>query len=192
MERLARCGVTTFIRIGTCGALQEHIKTGDIVIFDSAARYDGTSKLYAPIEFPAVAHHEAVQACIETSKQSGLDYHVGTTRTADTFYARHPKPGSSFNNFWQSNWRHFFEDLSRLNIAAAEMEASIIFVLARVWGLRAGGLAVVLDNMLEVFSKDDAFNPDKDLDHSPDHIENLSKLGCDIVYRLYEDDMERQ
>jgi len=60
----------------------------------------------------------------------GYTYHVGTTRSADTFYACHPRPGSSFNNFWQSNWREHFEDLKRLNVVGAEMEASIIFVLA--------------------------------------------------------------
>ena len=36
-----------------------------------------------------------------------------------------------------------------MNVIAAEMEASVIFVLARVWGLRAGGVSVVLDNMMK-------------------------------------------
>ena len=93
LEELARVGATTFIRIGTCGAYQDYIETGDMAIFDSAARYDGASHLYAPPEFPAVASHEVVSACIAAGEQLGNRCHVGTTRTADTFYALKSVPG---------------------------------------------------------------------------------------------------
>lgn len=188
MEELARCGATTFIRIGTCGTFQSHIKNGDVVVFDSAMRLDGASHLYAPPEFPAVASHDVVSACIEAMKELGFAYHVGTTRSADTFYARHAKPGSSFNGYWQSSWAHHFDDLRRLNIAGAEMEASLIFVLARVWGLRAGGISVVLDNVCEVAGEDGDFQPEKDIDHAADHIKNLCIGGCEAVKAMFEMD----
>jgi uridine phosphorylase len=190
LEELARGGATTFIRIGTCGTFQENIARGDIVIFDSAARYDGASHLYVPPQFPAVAHHEVVQACVEVGKKLGWKCPVGTTRTADTFYACHPRPGSSFHDFWQSPWRDFFLDLKRQNILAAEMEASIIFVLARVWGLRAGGIAVVLDNMIQVAESGEKFDPEKHLDHSPDYIEKLALMGSEIVLHLHQQDQK--
>ena len=97
-----------------------------------------------------MAGHEIVEASIAAGEALGYPFHVGTTRSADSFYAMHPRPGSSFGDYWQSSWREHFEDLKRMNVIAAEMEASVIFVLARVWGLRAGGVAVVLDNVLEV------------------------------------------
>ena len=78
------------------------------------------------------------QALIDAAQALGARHHVGITRSADSFYARHPRPGSSFNNFWQSEWAEYMMDLKRLGVLGAEMEASIIFVLARVWGLRAG------------------------------------------------------
>ena len=62
MEELARVGATTFVRIGTCGTFQDRVRIGDMAIFDSAARYDGASRLYAPLEFPAVADHEIGRA----------------------------------------------------------------------------------------------------------------------------------
>ena len=150
MEELARVGATTFVRIGTCGTFQDRVRNGDMAVFDSAARYDGTSKLYAPIGFPAVADHEVVEAAIQAGRELGYPFHVGTTRSSDAFYALHGRPGSSFKGYWQSSWREHFEDLRRLNVVAAEMEASVIFVLARLWGLRAGGIAVVVDNVLKV------------------------------------------
>ena len=65
------------------------------------------------------------------------------------------------------------------------MEASLIFVLARIWGLRAGGVAVVLDNVLNVSSEDGEFDPEEQLDHGADHIERLARLGCETVRLLY-------
>jgi uridine phosphorylase len=188
MEELARVGATTFVRIGTCGTFQDHVANGDIAIFDSAARYDGASRLYAPIEYPAVAHHDVVGAAIEAARALGYRAHVGTTRSADTFYAMHPRPGSSFGGYWQSGWREHFEDLKRLNVVAAEMEASVIFVLARIWGLRAGGVAVVLDNVLEVSGEEGRFDPEEQFAHGGDEIERLARMGSETVRILAERD----
>ena len=55
VEELAKIGVDTFIRVGTCGGMQPEVAPGDVVIATGAIRMDGTSKEYMPIEFPAVA-----------------------------------------------------------------------------------------------------------------------------------------
>lgn len=192
IEELARVGATTFIRIGTCGTFQDEVANGDMVIFDSAMRYDGASHLYAPPEFPAVASYEVVNACVQAGERLGLRSHVGTTRSADTFYACHPVPGSSFNNYWQSNWAQHFEDLKRLQVVGAEMEASIIFVLARVWGLRAGGLGVVLDNVLRNLEGTEQFEPEVIFEHTEENIENLARMGNETVRVLYEYDRKKR
>lgn len=186
LEELARCGATTFFRVGTCGTFLDHVANGDMAIFDSAVRLDGASHGYAPPEYPAVASYDVVAATVEAATSLELTYHVGTTRSADTFYARHPRPGSSFGDFWQGWWRDHFEDLKRLNVVGAEMEASLIFVLARIWGLRAGGVAVVLDNVLNVSTEDGEFDPEEQLEHGADHIERLALLGCETVRVLSE------
>lgn len=188
LEELARCGATTFFRVGTCGTFLDHVANGDMAIFDSAVRLDGASHGYAPPEYPAVASHDVVGAAIAAARELGFPYHVGTTRSADTFYARHPRPGSSFGGFWQSWWRDHFEDLKRLNVVGAEMEASLIFVLARIWGLRAGGVSVVVDNVLRVSGDSGEFDPEQQLEHGADHIANLARLGCEAVRILYEQD----
>ena len=190
MEELARCGAKTFLRIGTCGTFQSYVKNGDIAIFDSAMRLDGASRTYAPIEFPAVASVDVVNACVKALKALNMPAHVGTTRSADTFYACHAKPGSSFNDFWQSSWEHHFDDLRRLNIIAAEMEASVIFVLARVWGLRAGGISVVMDNVCEVAGESGKFDPNAGLDHDESYIDKLNLAGCESLRMLFEEDQK--
>ncbi len=188
MEELARCGARTFIRVGTCGTVQPDIPNGTMAILDSAMRQDGASTAYAPIEYPAVADHRVVSAGVAAAVDLGLDHVVGTTRSADTFYASHPRPGSSYGDFWQSAWEHRFEDLRRLNVVAAEMEASVIFVLARIWGLRAGGVSVVLDNMLEVAGDSGEFDPQAQLDRSQRWIEQVAQLGNETVAQLWQAD----
>ncbi len=184
MEELARCGARVFIRVGTCGTFLDSVHNGDMVIFDAAMRLDGASRLYAPIEYPAVASHDVVEAAIQAAKGLRLPHHVGITRSADTFYAGHTEPGSSYNGYWQSWWKDHFDDLARLNIPAAEMEASVIFVLARVWGLRAGGMAVVGDNVRRVSGSSGEFVPEKQIKHGPEEIERLARLGCETVRLL--------
>jgi uridine phosphorylase len=100
----------------------------------------------------------------------------------------HGRPGSSFNDYWQSSWREHFEDLRRLNVLAAEMEASVIFVLARIWGLRAGGVAVVLDNVLKVSGESGSFDPQGQFEHGGDEIEHLARMGSETVRILAERD----
>jgi uridine phosphorylase len=64
------------------------------------------------------------------------------------------------------------------------MEASVIFVLARVWGLRAGGMAVVLDNVRRVRGSSGEFEPEKQIEHGGEHIARLARLGCETVRHL--------
>jgi len=191
IEELARVGARTFIRIGTCGTFQDNVQNGDLAIFDAAMRYDGTSHLYAPPEFPAVASLDVTQALIHAAQELGTPYHVGITRSADSFYACHARPGSSFNNFWQSGWAQHFADLRRLGVLGAEMEASIIFVLARVWGLRAGACAVVLDNVMEVTGKTGHFDPEAAFDHNREPIVIMSQVASEAVRRLHDQDLHR-
>lgn len=86
IEELATLGIKTFIRVGTTGAIQKKIKVGDVIITTGSVRLDGASTHYAPIEYPAVANHEVVQALVQASRGLKVPYRVGITASADTFY----------------------------------------------------------------------------------------------------------
>ena len=77
MEELYRCGADTFVRIGTCGGIQPEVKSGDVVIATGAVRMEGTSKEYAPIEYPAVADLNVINALADAAEDIGADYHTG-------------------------------------------------------------------------------------------------------------------
>src|SRR5262249_59725783 len=65
LEELVAIGADTFIRVGTCGAIQRAIACGDVVIHTAAVRLDGTSPQYVRIAYPAAAHHLVVLALVQ-------------------------------------------------------------------------------------------------------------------------------
>jgi len=67
MEELIKCGVHTFIRVGTCGAMQPDILPGDIVIAAAAIRAEGTTMEYLPPGYPAAANIEVINALAESA-----------------------------------------------------------------------------------------------------------------------------
>jgi uridine phosphorylase len=188
MEELARVGATTFVRIGTCGALHDRIGVGDLAIFDSAIRADGASTLYAPAEYPAVAHHEVVDAAIEAASVLGVPHHVGTTFASDLFYV--PEAGSAFGGYEQSAWRERYADVARTGAIAAEMETGVVMVLSRIWGLRGGAVALVSD-VAEERDESGVWDPQATFDVSEEPIERLARMGCETIRILAERDRAR-
>ena len=71
LTELAKCGAHTFIRVGTCGGIQDDVLGGDIVIATSAVRQDGTSLEYAPASFPAAADFDVVDALRAAAIEEG-------------------------------------------------------------------------------------------------------------------------
>ncbi len=77
----------TFIRLGSCGALQPHIQVGDLIITSQAIRDEHTSHYYCPDEGPVPAHPAVIQALVQAAGELQLPYHLGTTCTTADFYA---------------------------------------------------------------------------------------------------------
>ena len=144
VEELARVGVDTFLRVGSCGALQPEVATGDLVITDGAVRQEGTSDEYVREDYPAVADGEVVTALVAAAERLGHDYHVGRTMSADSFYAGQGRPG--FEGYTPPHQRELLTELREAGVKNVEMEASAILTLAGLYGLRAGAVCTVYAN----------------------------------------------
>ncbi|MGZ0745791.1 nucleoside phosphorylase [Haloparvum sp. AD34] len=144
VEELARVGVDTFIRVGSCGAIQEGMEVGDLVITRGAVRQEGTSDEYVREDYPAVADDEVVSALVAAAERLGYDYHVGLTMSADSFYAGQGREG--FEGFEAAGSDELVAELRNANVKNIEMEASAILTLANVYGLRAGAICSVYAN----------------------------------------------
>ena len=89
IEELSKCGAHTFLRVGTCGGMQENILGGDLVIADGAIRMEGTSREYAPVEYPAVPDFTVTTALVQAAKKRGIRHHVGVVQSKDSFFGQH-------------------------------------------------------------------------------------------------------
>jgi uridine phosphorylase len=144
VEELARVGAETFIRVGSCGAIQEEVDIGDLIITTSAVRQEGTSDEYVREDYPASAHDEVVIALVTAAERLGYDYHVGVTCSTDSFYAGQSRPG--FEEFRAAGSEERIEALQEAGVLNFEMEASAILTLANIYGLRAGAVCTAYAN----------------------------------------------
>ncbi|MEA4876069.1 uridine phosphorylase [Anaerorhabdus sp.] len=142
MEELVACGADTFIRIGTCGGMDINVKGSDVVIAQAAIRFEGTSKEYAPIEFPAVADLQITNALVDAAKKLDQTYHAGVVQCKDAFYGQH-RPDTLPNSVeLQRKW----DAWCKLGCKASEMESAALFIVASYLHVRCGSCFLVVAN----------------------------------------------
>ena len=142
MEELHNIGADTFIRVGTCGGIDLDVRSGDVVVATGAVRMEGTSREYAPIEFPAVADFQVTNALVEATKKLGFPLHTGIVQCKDSFYGQHDPAASPVYYELQQKW----ESWKRLGVLASEMESAALFVVAAALGCRCGSCFHVVWN----------------------------------------------
>ncbi len=142
MEELVRCGADTFVRIGTCGGIQTDVLSGDLVIATGAVRMEGTSREYAPIEFPAVADYHIVRALQEAAAGEGYSFHTGVVQCKDSFYGEHEPEVMPVGYELMAKW----DAWKKLGVLASEMESAALYVVAAHLGVRAGSVFLVVAN----------------------------------------------
>ncbi len=146
VDELARIGADTFIRLGTCGAIQKDMYLGDIVISTGAVRLDGASKDLVIPEYPAVANYEIVMALIQAAEELKVPHHVGITASTDTFYTGQGRP--ALGGYMPSFKENILRDMQAAGVKNFEMEVSSLLTLANVFGKRAGALCFVVANRM--------------------------------------------
>ena len=92
MEELCNLGVHTFVRVGTCGGIKLEVQSGDVVVATGAVRMEGTSREYAPIEYPAVPDYQVLTALTAAAERLGKSWKAGVVQCKDSFYGQH-SPG---------------------------------------------------------------------------------------------------
>ena len=142
LEELANVGADTFIRVGTSGGMQLEVKSGDLVIATGAVRMEGTSKEYAPIEYPAVADIEVVNAFIGAAKEMCVPYHAGVVESKDSFYGQHTPESKPVSYELLNKW----EAWKRMGCLASEMESAALYIVGSYLRVRIGTVLLVMAN----------------------------------------------
>lgn len=142
MHELVACGADTFIRMGTCGGIDLNVIGGDTVIATGAVRMEGTSKEYAPIEFPAVADFDIITALKKAAETKGIRHHLGIVQCKDSFYGQHSPDSMPVSYELNSKW----EAWKKLGVKASEMESAALFTVASFLKVRCGSEFFVIGN----------------------------------------------
>jgi purine-nucleoside phosphorylase len=133
-ELIQGFGVERIIRVGSCGALQDGIDLGDLVVGWAAGTDSGVNrKRFGGMDFPAVASWELVRAVVERADAELIPTHVGSIFTGDFFY----EPEGSDT----------FQLLERYGFLAVEMEAAGLYGVAAEYGAQALTVATVSDQI---------------------------------------------
>jgi purine-nucleoside phosphorylase len=167
VEELLRLGARRLIRVGTCGGIGPGIKTGEIVIAESAAPVDGATRTYLHGDaYAPTADFGLVRALVETAERRGQKPHVGQVATVDVFY--NPDPD------YFSKWRD-------RGILAFEMETSVLYYLvsrAKAAGadVAAATILTVSDVLSEDVTSDESYLP---LDELNESIERTIEIALE-------------
>lgn len=127
-------GVKNLIRIGTCGAIQDHMNLYDLVLAMGAStdsRYVHQYNL--PGEFANIASFELLDKAKKAADQKGLPVHVGNILTSDIFYNADPTA---------------LEKWQKMGILSVEMETAGLYLNAAYAGVNALTILTVSDHIL--------------------------------------------
>lgn len=131
VEELKNIGIQYLIRIGSCGALQNGIGLGDLILVNGAVRDDGASRTYAQDTYPAVSDPGLLMACVQSARELDVSSHVGVVRSHDSFYIDNQ---DEINEYW-----------SKRGLLGSDMETAALLTVARLRGLKA---ASILNNVV--------------------------------------------
>jgi purine-nucleoside phosphorylase len=130
-ELIREYGVTTLIRIGSCGGIHPDLAIRDIVIASGASTDSNANRLrFGGFDFAAIADFGLTRTLVKVAEERGAPVNVGNVLSSDQFY--HPRP-------------EVFEVAQRMGLLAAEMEAAGLYAVAAEHGVRAAAILTVSD-----------------------------------------------
>ena len=142
MEELVKLGVHTFVRVGTCGGIKLEVQSGDVVVATGAVRMEGTSREYAPIEWPAVPDYQVLCALVQAAQNLNKPWKAGVVQCKDSFYGQHSPASMPVSYELEQKWQAW----KRLGVLASEMESAALFTVAAARGVRCGSVFHVIWN----------------------------------------------
>ncbi|MEY4981747.1 MAG: purine-nucleoside phosphorylase [Pseudomonadota bacterium] len=133
-ELIRDYGARTLVRIGSAGALQQHVKVRDIVLAQAASTLGSPSRsIFRELSFAPVADFGLLSAAHRAAMAKGIPTHVGGIYSSDTFYDER---------------QDLSDQLQRHNCLAVEMEAAELYTLAARYGRRALAVLTISDHIL--------------------------------------------
>jgi purine-nucleoside phosphorylase len=160
-EEMAMLGARVLIRLGTCGAIQAHMRASDMVIATASCPLDGTTLDYVDEHYAPAATFRVVRTLVDLAEAAGVRHHVGVVATEDALYRVREQ--------WVERWQ-------ARGVLAQEMEASAIFTVAALRGMEAGCILVASNH-----AGQHERLPDEELQPA---IDAMIRIGLDAAVSL--------
>ena len=133
-ELITEYKVQNLIRIGTCGAIQEDIPLGRIILATAASTDSNINRIrFEGLDFAPAASFGLLRRAHEISERLKLQVLTGSIFSTDSFYQDDP-------NRWKL-W-------SEYGILGVEMETSILYTMAARHKVNALSILTVSDNII--------------------------------------------
>lgn len=130
LEMIRNNGGRRVVVFGACGGTDPKVAVGDLIAVSGAVRGEGTSRYYAPPEFPAAFHPVLTTRLFEVAQGSETGSHLGVVYTTDAGYRQGPE---------------IYETYAGLAIGV-ESECAACAVVGSRLGLEMGALLFCSDN----------------------------------------------
>ncbi|MDX1414038.1 MAG: nucleoside phosphorylase [Candidatus Promineifilaceae bacterium] len=151
-EELITAGARQIIRVGTCGGLQHHIRSGHLIVATAAVQNTGYVREIVPQGYPASADPKLSVDLQESAARCGHAFTNGIVLTRDAFYGGVPTPETPN-----------YELMSRANVLAVEMECAALFVVGHLRGARTAAILTVDGNVLQGEESMETYKPDREV-----------------------------
>mgnify|MGYP005985935587 FL=1 len=135
---LIQSGAKRLVRIGGCGAWQDHIQAGDIIMNHAMVRSQGMLSCYVPETYPASADPLLFNQIYRQFNQDD-QIHTGIGLTAEGFYL---SQGRDLNLFGQEEAQQVLSYWKKRQILNAEMETAVIYLLSALYRVPAANCLV--------------------------------------------------
>jgi uridine phosphorylase len=132
-EVVCNAEIKTIIRIGTCGALDEHMKVGDLVVAERALRGDGVTPYYVDASFQTVSDPVLTETVLKLAEASGAAVHRGTVWTTDALLRE---------------TKEIVEEKRTQGAIAVDMVSSALLTISQLYKVRAAAILAVSDNVI--------------------------------------------
>lgn len=132
-EVMCNAGIASIIRIGTCGALDEGIAIGDLVVVERVIRGDGVTPYYVGEDFQTRSDSLITDTLSEIAREKGIRVHRGTVWTTDALLRE---------------TREVVEARRSEGAIAVDMVSSALLTIAQIHKVKAGAILAVSDNVI--------------------------------------------
>ena len=134
-------GVENIIRVGSAGAIQEHIDLYDIVLGQGACTDSNyAAQFHLPGTFAPIADFTLLTEAVKACEAHGATYHVGNINSSDVFYGDHVGVPEGLDSVY---------GLKKMGVLALEMEAAALYMNAARYGKRALCICTISDHVLK-------------------------------------------